>query len=933
MKATTRVIRLAILGAGLIAGVIVLAMWLTGGSDGAVRANSVTPITVGFDMNTAGNSCPHNGSNCTLGTINNCVEVATGGGAITVDVFLDGLPDLGALQPDDGGITSFQYHIGEKTGKTVGTLTAYTHTDNTINLLMQEPTVSPQEYSDGTGTSIPCWDASFADLGDVEYNGYAGQAYTKGVLSRLTIDTTGRPDGYYYLTIDAPGTAYGLIVGDALSDDYCQAGSPVYTGCDILDGNATPIPHGIIAIGVACPSFADLAKEAFAPGNFDLDDNGSYEASYTPGLDIPVSQQVWFQVNETVQNNGPYVGPPPPQALVTVACTPPESIITPGTAGGECSYRVPAVVSPLAAVPTVTVDGTPLTCDHTSPPPGVTCSSDCTAGVCPVGTEIKVQWPLVLDVHKQTIGLALDTPVPLPTEEWDVHCYEPSTHVWHFTNDIEPLDPTIIDPYDTNDHKEFDLSLDCIATADLTVSDAVVAAPDSAGQGATFQVNVSATATNTGPYTPVSGQVTFNLTVPGGCTKDPATSQVVTVPALGSASAGAVWNVHCTTTGTKTFGGNAAIALSPGQPHINDPTGNNGPITATEDSTEITATADARIFSWVFPDELKPPAATGPAETGDECTNAVDDDGDTVVNDGCPDIAGNQVLVVPTVAEDMDSTETLNNVPGAPHTTYTGTSIGVDIDVTETPDANCTAIKAGGNPDSATLLVNGTNWVDHHIWSVNLTSGDSCTIDFHKDITINTPGVNEYYDTDNHASPSVDLVADSDQDGVPDDYDGLNDNCDDVANPDQKDNDGDGLGDVCDPDDDNDGICDPGQSDISCTGSDNCQMIANPLQEDADVDTIGDVCELDVDCSGGGPDITDAVAILQYILGRVNPSPTCPPPLHTINAPRASAYVAYDAAHPELVGKITDAIMVLQCILASPSHPDRYNIVCPAPED
>ena len=39
--------------------------------------------------------------------------------------------------------------------------------------------------------------------------------------------------------------------------------------------------------------------------------------------------------------------------------------------------------------------------------------------------------------------------------------------------------------------------------------------------------------------------------------------------------------------------------------------------------------------------------------------------------------------------------------------------------------------------------------------------------------------------------------------------------------------DNDGTGDACDPDDDNDGVCDPGDSDIACTGSDNCPLTPN----------------------------------------------------------------------------------------------------------
>lgn len=103
--------------------------------------------------------------------------------------------------------------------------------------------------------------------------------------------------------------------------------------------------------------------------------------------------------------------------------------------------------------------------------------------------------------------------------------------------------------------------------------------------------------------------------------------------------------------------------------------------------------------------------------------------------------------------------------------------------------------------------------------------------------------------------------ADADDDQVCD----VDDNCPDMANPDQIDTDGDALGDVCDVDDDDDGFDDEteaaclsdgldaesvpqdGDMDGLCDGRDVCPEIANPDQIDTDIDGIGDRCDICVD--------------------------------------------------------------------------------------
>ena len=74
---------------------------------------------------------------------------------------------------------------------------------------------------------------------------------------------------------------------------------------------------------------------------------------------------------------------------------------------------------------------------------------------------------------------------------------------------------------------------------------------------------------------------------------------------------------------------------------------------------------------------------------------------------------------------------------------------------------------------------------------------------------------------------------DADGDGVPD----QEDNCRDVANPEQEDNDQNGVGDACErADSDGDGVIDE---------DDNCLQTANPDQRDADENGVGDACEGD----------------------------------------------------------------------------------------
>lgn len=181
-------------------------------------------------MDPAGNSCPNDGTDCTLGTMEECVQVPSGGGPVEFDVFLDNLPS-------GDSILGFRYHIGEKHDNVLGPITAITEQNPDVNLT-EQPGSSTLGFSDPVGTLVPSFYASVAELGAPEYN----PPYTQGTLGRYTLDTTGLADGIYGLTLDT------VILGSEVSSDLC-----VLYSCDIWDANATPEPYGLIAIGQSCP--------------------------------------------------------------------------------------------------------------------------------------------------------------------------------------------------------------------------------------------------------------------------------------------------------------------------------------------------------------------------------------------------------------------------------------------------------------------------------------------------------------------------------------------------------------------------------------------------------------------------------------------------------------------------------------------------------
>ncbi len=238
------------------------------------------PIDVGFDMNpnsAPANSCPGTGNaggtDCTLGSIETCVAVPSGGGTIEFDVYMDNFP-VG----DD--LLSFSYHLDEKHSNPVGNITARNEQTVGINITEDDPGSSTMSMSDPLGPVIS-YDGAIADMAVAESN----PPFTQGTLGRYTVNVAA-PDGIYGLTLDTVKMANsGLPPEKLCAEKY---------GCNVIDANDG---YGLIAVGVPCPDPADLkiVSQVIKAANC-VDD---------PPTDINVSEDVDICVLKTLHNNGP----------------------------------------------------------------------------------------------------------------------------------------------------------------------------------------------------------------------------------------------------------------------------------------------------------------------------------------------------------------------------------------------------------------------------------------------------------------------------------------------------------------------------------------------------------------------------------------------------------------------------------------------------
>ncbi|MBI5509945.1 MAG: thrombospondin type 3 repeat-containing protein [Deltaproteobacteria bacterium] len=334
-------------------------------------------------------------------------------------------------------------------------------------------------------------------------------------------------------------------------------------------------------------------------------------------------------------------------------------------------------------------------------------------------------------------------------------------------------------------------------------------------------------------------------------------------------------------------------AFDPGCEATGDPSEDDHPLSARQCSDGIDNDGDGRVdYDGNANGRRDPQDDPGCVKAADdnednltmpECGDGIDNDADGRVDledPACQNL--NDPSEQPECMDGLDNdADGLTDYPADPDCAAAGgaSEMHVDCDADGIPDTldNCACVNNGdGAADLRFCDVNGdgvVTFVEERLGMQRNADGDD------QGDACDSDADNDGLDNDADTCPTLsnaDDQTDGDADGVGD----ACDNCKAVKNAVQLDEDADGVGDACDPDDDNDGVCDPGEASATCSGSDNCPRVANAdcgvdavrcdidgdgntslnerahgNQKDSDADGIGDACE-DADADGVG-DVLD----------------------------------------------------------------------------
>jgi hypothetical protein len=370
--------------------------------------------------------------------------------------------------------------------------------------------------------------------------------------------------------------------------------------------------------------------------------------------------------------------------------------------------------------------------------------------------------------------------------DFTIHCSEPSAHTFDFDNEVTLLTEHVIDDNLTNNVASTSLTVNAIAYADVKIVDAYFDAPPTdILVSEDVPVTLVKVLHNNGSI-PVTVTLTKAASASADCQISPpeVVEQIELEPSV-DVVLPEEFVIHCDEPSDHSFEIYNSIS-GPKEAHIVDPDlGNNEAVTPL--NVAANAVADVKITSWDGPDDIMWRA-------------------------------GNQVLIGPLAPLGsvgiLPVGELHNNGPFGP----------VAVNVVETADSLDPAVCeiVGGVDVQTSLEVSIAQPRDGSTYTVNWLDDPkppyTCDVEIDLGVTVKDVHV---ADPDGASDTlAIEVVRDTDGDGIPDDgdFDGIDadecggtpcdtgegiedacdDNCQDVYNPDQTDSDDDGIGDACD---------------------------------------------------------------------------------------------------------------------------------------
>jgi hypothetical protein len=131
----------------------------------------------------------------------------------------------------------------------------------------------------------------------------------------------------------------------------------------------------------------------------------------------------------------------------------------------------------------------------------------------------------------------------------------------------------VADSDSANNTKTSSVLAGITAESDLELVSVTLTAPTAVEASEAFDAKVDASLLNNGPFGPVSAAVTVTLSLPSGCTSEPAGDQAANGISLAldtpTAMPQQTWSVTCTGSGSRNLSADVVLAVD--QNHVTDP--------------------------------------------------------------------------------------------------------------------------------------------------------------------------------------------------------------------------------------------------------------------------------------------------------------------------------------------------------------------------